>query len=75
MGIGIVVRDEKGKVVAAVAKVFPCHANPLTAEAMVAWYAVQLGSGIGYSHVILEGESLGVVSAFQNDAPCWSSVG
>lgn len=67
-------RDEKGMVVAAAAKVFPCHADPSTAEAMGAWYAVQLGSGIGYSHVILEGDSLGVVSALQHDAPCWSSV-
>lgn len=47
-------RDEFAKVVAAAAKLFPCGANPLMAEAMVAWHALQLGSGMGYSHVIPE---------------------
>jgi hypothetical protein len=74
MGIRIVARDEFGKVVAATAKVFPCIGNPLMAEAMGVWYAVQLGRGMGWSHVILEGDFLGVVSTLQKTEPCWSSV-
>jgi hypothetical protein len=30
---------------------------------------------MGWSHVILEGDFLGVVSALQKDEPCWNSVG
>jgi hypothetical protein len=48
-----VARDEFGKVIAAAAKVFPCIGDLLMAEAIGAWYAVQLGRGMGWSHVIL----------------------
>lgn len=75
MGIRTVARDEFGKVVAATAKVFPYIGDLLMAKAMGAWYVVQLGRGMGWFHVILEGDSLGVVSALQKVKPCWSSVG
>lgn len=40
MGVGVVVRDEGGRVVAALAKVFPYVDNPTVAETLAAWHAV-----------------------------------
>jgi ribonuclease HI len=75
MGIGGVARNDFGTVVAAVAKVFPCRGDPMTAEVLGAWHAVKLGREVGYSRVILEGNSLAMVFALQQTTPCWSSVG
>jgi hypothetical protein len=75
MGIGVVARDEDGKVIAAIVKVFPYVGDPLTAEAMGAWQSVLLGSEVGCSHMLLEGDSLTVISALQQNVSCWSSVG
>ncbi|XP_062155330.1 uncharacterized protein LOC133863403 [Alnus glutinosa] len=42
MGIGIVVRNEKGEFVAAMARVLPSINDPTVAEALAAWHAVTL---------------------------------
>jgi hypothetical protein len=42
MGIGVIVWNEQGQVVAALAKILPFIDNPTIAEAIVAWQAVNL---------------------------------
>lgn len=59
------IRDAEGRVVAAQAKFFPYIIDPHSAEAVSAWYAVQLGREVGGESIILEGDSLEVVSALQ----------
>jgi ribonuclease HI len=65
MGMGIVIRNDVGNVVAAKAKYLPYLINPQTAEAMAAWYAFQFGRDMGGSFIILEGDSLEVVIALR----------
>lgn len=40
-----------------------------------AWVAVNLGCGLGLTHVHLEGDSLIVIDALKKEGPCWSSFG
>jgi ribonuclease HI len=75
MGIGIIVRDEKGEFVAAMAKVLPSINDPTVAEALAAWHAVNLCVAKGFHKIVLEGDSLVVVSAFNKPLPIWSSHG
>jgi ribonuclease HI len=65
MGIGIVVRDFTGEVVATqcTTKAYVC--NPVVAEAMALWTAVVLLGQLSFMDVILEGDCLEVVKAIQ----------
>jgi ribonuclease HI len=75
MGIGIIVRDEEGVFVAAMAKVLPSFNDPTVAEALAAWHAVNMCVAKGFHKIVLEGDSLVVVSALNNSLPTWSSLG
>lgn len=65
MGMGIVIRDDAGNVVTVKAKYLPYLINPQTAEAMAGWYAIQFGREMGGRFIILEGDSLEVVTALR----------
>jgi hypothetical protein len=65
IGIGIVIRDFDGSVVVARAKFLPYIIDPPTAEAVAAWYAVSLGREVRGVSIILEDDSLEVVSALR----------
>jgi hypothetical protein len=58
MGIGVVIRDEEGSMVAASARTIPYILDPPSAEAMGAWAAVLLGRDVGGTTIILEGDSI-----------------
>jgi ribonuclease HI len=75
MGIGMIVRNEKGEFVAAMAKVLPSINDPTVAEALAAWHAVNLCVEKGFHKIVLEGLSLVVVSALNKPLPTWSSYG
>jgi hypothetical protein len=45
------------------------------AEALGAWFAVQLGCDLGLSHVQLEVDAMNVVEAPKKEGPCWSPFG
>jgi ribonuclease HI len=75
MGVGAILIDEKGQVVAAMAKVIPHFRDPTVAEAVALWKAVNLCSDIGVSQVEFEGDSLEVVQAVNGESPCWKSYG
>lgn len=65
MGIGTVIRDEDGGVVAARACFLPYIDDPTAAEAMAAWYAVTLGRDMGGTCILLEGDSMEAVMALR----------
>jgi hypothetical protein len=70
MGISIVIRNVGGSVAAARAKFLPYFIDPTTAEAVAAWYAASLGKEVGGVSIILEGDSLEVVSALRKEGFC-----
>lgn len=75
MGVGIVVRDSDGRVVAAIATVIQFIFDPPPAEAMAAWRAVLLCRKLGFTHMIFEGDSLSIVFALNSESPCWHRYG
>lgn len=75
MGIGIIARDHSGAVLAAVSASRPRVTDPTTAEAIAAWKMAEVCVTLGYSKVILEGDSLEVVNSMQVDGSCWSRYG
>jgi ribonuclease HI len=75
MGIGVVVRNGTGEVKAALANVLPLVDDPTAAEAIAAWFAVKLSVDCGFQLVVLEGDSMAVVSAINQASPNWSSYG
>lgn len=73
--IGVVIQNESGEVAAALAKVLPLVDDPTAAEAISAWFALKLCVDCGFQQVVLEGDSMTVVSALNQASPNWSSYG
>jgi len=69
------VRNEVWEVVGALAKLIPIVGDPTAAEATAAWYVISLCVDRGYQQVVLEGDSMTVVSALNQSLPNWSSYG
>ena len=75
MGIGIVIRDFRGSVKAAMSKPFHGLQEPVVGEAMAALFAVEFGRDIGVKDVIMEGDSLITVNAIRGESHKWSYYG
>jgi ribonuclease HI/exonuclease III len=63
IGIGAIIRDEFGSVIAALSRTVNARMDPVTAEATAALHAVELCRDVGVQDLILEGDSLTVVKA------------
>jgi ribonuclease HI len=72
VSLGVVVWDENGELVAALAKGLPYIADPKVVETLAAWQAVNLCHKLGIQRVMFERDSLTVVSALNKEGPCWS---
>jgi hypothetical protein len=59
----VVLRNEAGVVVAAMAKLIPIIVDPTKEKSTAAWQAVQFCCHLGHQRVVLEGDSLLVVLA------------
>ena len=66
MGEGMVLRDEKGVVIAAYSKTFFGRLDVLKAEAKAALMAIQVCKNLGFSKFHLEGDSQGVIAAINS---------
>jgi hypothetical protein len=75
MGVGVIVRDERGDVLATLCTTIPFVTDPTIAEAIAAWKAVELGCELGFQRVILEGDALEIVKALRQAEPSWSRYG
>jgi len=75
MGVGVVVRDAEGSFMAGLTASLPYVRDPLIAEMVAARGAVELGREMGCQRIILEGDSLIIVTALNKDHPCSSSYG
>jgi ribonuclease HI len=75
MGLGIIVRDHEGAVIAAKCSTHTHVSDPVTAEIIAAWTAARFIVQQGYGNVILEGDALGVVQSLQSEDLCWAPAG
>jgi ribonuclease HI len=75
MGVRVIIRDDKGNVVAAQSKVIPFITDPTSAEALAAWHAILLAREVGGKRVLLEGDSAEVVYALSGEGPCYRLYG
>jgi hypothetical protein len=69
-GVGVVARDETGLVVAAMSASRPCITDPATAEAVAAWMMAELCIKLDLRRVIVEGDSVEMVTALQREGEC-----
>ena len=74
VGMGVVVRDCQGMVVATLRKRKPLITDPFLAESYGALKAVQFARDLGLSKVVLEGDSLQAIQALQGDQEVWCSA-
>jgi len=75
IGVGVVVRDDQGRVVASLARAIPGIDHPTVAESWAAWLAVELYCVLGFQKVSFEGDSMILVSALNSEDHCWSAYG
>lgn len=69
MGVGVVVRDASGAILASMVTTIPFIRDPTVAEAMAAWKAVVFCSELGFQRVIFEGDALEIVNALRQESP------
>jgi ribonuclease HI len=75
MGVGIIVRDHLGMVIAARSQTLEFLPEPVVAEAIAALHAAEFSRDLGLPTIVLEGDSLQVVKEVQDMRPTWSRYG
>jgi ribonuclease HI len=75
MGVGVIIRDWKGEVIAALSQPVMATYDPVSAESMAALRAVEFCSEVGINDFILEGDSLLVVKAVNESNLGWLPYG
>ena len=75
VGIGIVVRDWSGKVIAARSITKLGCFEPITGEAIASHYAVYFSMDLGVHNLILEGDAIKLVQVVNSNAPNLSRFG
>lgn len=75
MGVGIIVRDSDGAVVAALCSTIPYIFDPTLAEGVSLWRVVLLCLDLEIPRLILEGDSHEIVQALLQGGLCWSRYG
>ena len=74
-GIGVVIRNSVGLVIASCSQCLPQAYSSNEVEALAAAKAVSFATKIGISKVVLEGDSLTIIKALSNDQRSLSSFG
>ncbi|KAF5454650.1 hypothetical protein F2P56_024298 [Juglans regia] len=72
VGIGIIVRNSEGAVMASLCSSMDLVPDPLLGEAIAARRASSFCTDLGLQHIILKGDSLLVVKAIENKEDSWS---
>jgi ribonuclease HI len=75
MGVGIIVKDNKGQVHAASSKTILSVWVPVEAKAMGALFAVEFSGDLSIQDIDIEGDSLQVIQAIFGSDVNWSSYG
>ena len=74
-GIEVVLRDDQGSVLASLSKLVSKVYNPLEIEALAAAATLRFALDLGFSQVVLEGDSQVLMEALINDYKFLSSEG
>ncbi|CAL5400558.1 unnamed protein product [Camellia sinensis] len=75
VGVGVVIRNHLGEVMAALSERLPFWVDSDCAEAYAATKAVELARDLGFSDIHLEGDSLRIVKALREEAEFMSEYG
>lgn len=75
MGMGIVIRDEKGEALVAACDQKKHVQDPLVAECHALWKALELCNELNFQKVMLEGDAKNIVSAVNSEEEDLSCVG
>ncbi|XP_042939476.1 uncharacterized protein LOC122274506 [Carya illinoinensis] len=75
IGIGVVVRDYEGRILATMRKNKCLFPDPLLAEAYGTLQATTFGLELGLRKIILQGDSLQITQALKKKDANWTSVG
>jgi ribonuclease HI len=75
MGVGVIVRDEHGRVHAAQSKTLTSYQEPVVGEALAALQAVELSRDLGLQDILLEGDSLQVLTMILEQEDNWCRFG
>ncbi|CAL5401578.1 unnamed protein product [Camellia sinensis] len=67
VGVGVVIRNSMGEVMGAMSEQLPFWVDADCAEAFAAAKAIELAKYLGFSDIILEGDSLNIVKALWED--------
>ena len=74
-GVGVVIRDHNGLVLASMSKQIPQLYSALEVEAMAASTTLSFATQLGFQWAILESDSLTLATALQNNSTFLSSEG
>ena len=74
-GIGVVVQDNRGMVMASLSQNIPLPHSVMNLETLVACKALELSLKLGLDKAILKGESLIVINALRDFSPSTASYG
>jgi hypothetical protein len=75
MGVGVIVRDHVGSVLAAQCSVQKYILDPTTAEAIGARLGAELGQNLGLHSIFLEGDASAVITALRMEDADFSKFG
>jgi ribonuclease HI len=75
MGVGVMIRDHRGDVIATQCSTWQYITDPAVAEAMALRTAAAVRQQLGIMEVILEGDSLEVVQAVKKEEESWTNFG
>jgi ribonuclease HI len=75
IGLGAIVRDERGEFVEAETNYLKMQVEPVVAESLAALRALNLCTERGYQNVIMEGDALQVINLINSVEPCNSGFG
>jgi ribonuclease HI len=74
-GIGVIIRDQVGETVAMMCATKNHVTDPMLAEALGVWQALDFARQLDLRKVTLEGDALSIVQAMQKERDCWSAFG
>ncbi|GLT71410.1 hypothetical protein SLA2020_434310 [Shorea laevis] len=75
MGVGVIIRDATGNVIAAQSSSFPNITDPAVAESFGLWQAVSLCKDLELSQIHFEGDASEIVHALLQQTPCRTHYG
>jgi ribonuclease HI len=75
MGLGVIIRDEMGRVATALSKTLNSLQDPTFGEALGARGVVEFAKQLGFNEIILEGDSKQVVTAISSNEQTWCKFG